>query len=170
MLELLIVRHAKAEAHNDGADHERHLTERGKAQALAQGQSLAAEGLIPSHILCSPATRTRETCAKLGEAWGSLPPVDMVASLYAFGDGSPYIEAISEMGKQQACLMVIGHNPSVHSLALRLASPENDRQILAELLQKYPTCTITRLQFAIDNWADLALGSGKILNLQSSGL
>ena len=170
MLELIILRHAKAVAESDGPDRERHLKERGKNQALAQGEWLKAQNLMPTHILCSPAARTRETCAKLGEAWASLPPIDMVASLYAFGDGSPYIEAIMEMGGKSPRLMIIGHNPSVHSLAMRLASPENNTQALTQLRQKYPTCSLAHLRFDISDWSELTTGSGELITFREPGI
>ena len=133
MLRLIIMRHAKAVAEGDGPDKERALTERGLKAAFTAGERLAKNHLIPGRILCSPATRTRQTLEQVMAGMGATPPVVLHESLYAFGDGTPYLEAIAEEGREIQTLMIIGHNPSVHSLALRLSGHGSEPDALADL-------------------------------------
>lgn len=162
MLRLIIMRHAKAVAEGDGPDKERALTERGLKAAFAAGERLAKNHLIPGRILCSPATRTRQTLEQVMAGMGVAPPVVLQESLYAFGDGSPYLEAIAEEGREIGTLMVIGHNPSVHSLALRLSGHGSDPQALSEMRGKYPTAATAVLAFDLPDWSAIGVGGGRL--------
>ena len=162
MLRLIIMRHAKAVAEGDGPDKERALTERGLKAAFAAGERLAKNHLIPGRILCSPATRTRQTLEQVMAGMGATPPVLLHESLYAFGDGSPYLEAIAEEGREIGTLMIIGHNPSVHSLALRLSGHGSDPHALSEMRSKYPTAAIAVLAFDLPDWSAIGVGGGRL--------
>lgn len=63
---LILLRHAKAEAHNL-EDFQRSLALRGRRQAIAVGEALTEEGLVPDLALVSAAARTKQT-------WESSPP------------------------------------------------------------------------------------------------
>ena len=58
---LILVRHAKSSWDLDVDDHERPLSGRGRRDAEAIGRLLALQSLRPDLVLCSTATRTRET-------------------------------------------------------------------------------------------------------------
>ncbi|MFI5495377.1 SixA phosphatase family protein [Actinoplanes sp. NPDC051859] len=58
---LILLRHAKAETPGELLDVERRLTDRGRRDASAAGSWLALQGLLPGLVLCSSATRTRQT-------------------------------------------------------------------------------------------------------------
>ncbi|HZI98950.1 MAG TPA: histidine phosphatase family protein, partial [Actinomycetales bacterium] len=58
---LLLIRHAKAAPDDDGGDHGRGLTARGRRDAAAIGRWLADNDLVPDLVLCSDARRARET-------------------------------------------------------------------------------------------------------------
>src|SRR4051794_39743100 len=88
---LVLLRHAKAETPGDTPDVQRQLTDKGRADATAAGAWLAAEGLRPDLVLCSPAIRTRQTwhgvAMWLGEAdpTGAAPDVRYEQRLYDGG-------------------------------------------------------------------------------------
>lgn len=63
-MRLLIVRHAEA-APGD-PDELRPLTQAGREQAQALGESLRADGVAPDVVLSSPLLRARETARALG--------------------------------------------------------------------------------------------------------
>lgn len=52
------------------------------------------------------------------------PPKTEVADLYDFGDGSR-LEAIRAHGGEAPFLMIVGHNPALQQLAVRLAGEGN---------------------------------------------
>ena len=71
-----MVRHAKAEPFG-ASDHERRLTDRGRAAAREAGEHLRLAGLEPDVVLVSSATRTRETWAELAHALDAEPEVTL---------------------------------------------------------------------------------------------
>lgn len=70
MGKLYVVRHAHAGSRgpDDGADQQRHLSDRGERQAEALGEQLAAAGI--TRLVSSPFERCVETLAPLGRRLG----------------------------------------------------------------------------------------------------
>ena len=121
MFELLLLRHAKsswAEFRQDDAD--RPLNARGREAARLMGRTIAAQGMLPGRVLCSPAARTRETWEIARKQLPAQPPVVIVDALYDFGDGDAVLEAIKLHGGTFSRLLVVAHNPAIQNLALRL--------------------------------------------------
>src|SRR4051812_24081928 len=59
---LYILRHAKTEPAASGQDdHKRQLMPRGREDARAIGRYLVRQGIRPKRVVCSTATRCRET-------------------------------------------------------------------------------------------------------------
>ena len=66
MKRLILMRHAKSDWGDPMLpDHDRPLNKRGRRAASALGHWMREAGLRPDQILCSSATRTQETCARL---------------------------------------------------------------------------------------------------------
>jgi len=61
---LLLLRHAKSDYPPGVADHERPLAPRGEREAKLAGNWLRAHAPSVDAVLCSTATRTRETLAR----------------------------------------------------------------------------------------------------------
>src|SRR6476659_7642568 len=75
---LMLLRHAKSDYPTGVADHERPLAPRGEREAGLAGDWLRAHAPAVDAVLCSTATRTRETLARTRiEA-----PVNYVDRLY----------------------------------------------------------------------------------------
>ena len=69
MRDLILLRHAHAEPAAAGeSDLDRPLSAEGLAEADAAGRWLAAQGLVPDRVLCSPARRSRETLEAVTKA------------------------------------------------------------------------------------------------------
>ena len=74
MRDLLLLRHAHADAAGAGqSDLARPLSATGRDEARAAGDWLREHGLRPDRVLCSPAARTRDTFAALGDIGGVAP-------------------------------------------------------------------------------------------------
>jgi phosphohistidine phosphatase len=106
---LVLVRHAKAESGEEAADHDRRLTGKGRAAAAEAGRWLAENVPAPDLVLCSSATRARQT----GEAFATSVPCDDVRvdrALYLAGAA----EVLNEVGAAAAATtVVVGHNPTM---------------------------------------------------------
>jgi len=116
---LILFRHGKAERDSDsGEDFDRRLTERGVRESAATAANLADMGLVPDLVLVSPAARTRETwtaaqAAFPGAAWRIEP------SLYHAEER--VIRKLAESaGETSNAVMVVGHNPGLQELTIRL--------------------------------------------------
>src|SRR5271155_4725006 len=101
---LVLLRHAKS-AYPDGvADHERPLAPRGEREAGLVGDWLRAHLPAIDAVLCSTATRTRETLARTGID----APVRYVDRLYDATAGT-VIGEINGVSDDVAVLLVVGH-------------------------------------------------------------
>jgi len=155
-LRLTLIRHTKSSWDNaHQPDHERPLNERGRRAATDLGKWLVTRGYVPELILCSSATRTRETCALLTEAMETVPEVEFVKELYHAGPE----QLMEVLGNHTAKdILVIGHNPGMSHLASTLAQtpPPNER------FSVYPTGATTVFDFAQDDWSEIGAGKGAV--------
>ena len=161
--ELLLLRHAKSAWDDPSlADHDRDLAPRGVKAAKRIGRELVARGLVPDLVLCSTACRARRTLELVLQAFATRPAVRELRSLY-LAPPSRLLEIIHRQAGMVGRLMLVGHDPGLHALAQRLAgmgAPE----ALESLAAKFPTGACARLGFVAASWADLAPGSGRLLD------
>jgi phosphohistidine phosphatase len=156
MLELILMRHAKSDWSDKAlGDFDRTLSKRGKTDAPRMGRELARRGLIPEKALCSPARRTRASLKLVLEEMAASPAVIYDETLYTFGDGLAYLERL-RMENHGAPLMLMGHNPSVQNLALRLCT-DGDPALLGAIGRKFPTAAAAIIMLPGENWSELAL-------------
>jgi|SRR6185369_9105882 phosphohistidine phosphatase len=121
---LVIMRHAKAEQPESTEDFARPLADRGRRDAAEAGNWLAGEKLIPDLVLCSPAMRTRTTWHEVAIAMatavgGGGSTVQYETDLYYHGLGAA-LRLIRGVDPAVRTLLVVGHNPTVSALSLRL--------------------------------------------------
>ena len=69
-MDLIILRHGKAEDSNPGGDSARELVEKGRQQAQRQAKLLKNAGLWPEIVLTSPLVRARQTAHEFCESAG----------------------------------------------------------------------------------------------------
>jgi phosphohistidine phosphatase len=122
---LVILRHAKAEAPGSTPDFERSLTTRGQNDSDAAGSWLASHDLRPDLVICSPATRTRQTwhgvAVALNQASpaGGTPEVHYEHTLYD-GGRTEVIDLLRAVPDTVGTVLVVGHNPTVSDVSLLL--------------------------------------------------
>ncbi len=58
-------------------------------------------------------------------------------------------------------LLVIGHNPGLHELALMLAG-KGDAKATKALSDNLPTSGLAMIDFEIDDWADVGFRKGRL--------
>ena len=145
---LILMRHGKAEQHAaSGGDFERALAPRGHNDAALMGKVLAKADLSPDLALVSSARRTRETWEATSPAFAGARS-ELRRDLY-HAEAQDVLAAIREEAPDSGTVMVVGHNPGLHELALRLAmGGPADPAMLAKLRGKFPTSTVA--VFAID--------------------
>ncbi|MBU2580700.1 MAG: histidine phosphatase family protein [Alphaproteobacteria bacterium] len=162
MRTLLLLRHAKSDWHNDLSDHERPLNKRGVKTAPAVAQYIAKSGLSPDRILCSDAVRARATLAlALPEMPPPQPAVEIDSRLY-LAAAETILKVIGDHAvDDEHRLMVVGHNPGIHALALTLVG-DGDKKALSALAMKFPTAALAVISFKTGNWNDIGPAGGRL--------
>ncbi|ATC23533.1 histidine phosphatase family protein [Caulobacter vibrioides] len=145
MERLILMRHGKAERHaQSGGDFERALAESGRADASLMGRVLAGLAYEPDLFLVSSARRTRETAEQVA-AHFSKARVEHLRDLY-HADPEEILQAVEDAVDAAGTVMVVGHNPGMHELALRLAVQAGASPIQSNKLRsRFPTSTVVVL-------------------------
>jgi phosphohistidine phosphatase len=148
MQRLILMRHGKAERAGLGDDDaERHLTQRGLADSRLMGKVLAGEGLAPDLALVSASARTQETWAAAAEFFPRAK-VQVRQGLYLASAGHMH-QAAEQSGVADQTLMIVGHNPGLHELALRLLREGGaPPSVVAKVGDGFPTATA--IAFTVD--------------------
>ena len=155
---LLLLRHAKSDYPAGVADHERPLAPRGIREAGLAGDWLRAHAPAVDAVLCSTATRTRETLARTQID----APVNYVDRLYDATPGA-VIDEINRVDPEVETLLVIGHEPTMSTLALGLATPDGSNSTAAERISaKFPTSAIAVLRTS-EPWDQLKLSGAALV-------
>jgi phosphohistidine phosphatase len=166
MRRLLLLRHAKTE-HDapSGRDRDRRLDNRGRSDAAEIGGWIGRHPPFPDSVMVSPATRSHQTWEIVWEAMkdrAPLPQVELVPELYG-ADPSQLLQTIrAASASDPQRLMVVGHNPGMHELALALTGSGDaaGRKALADNL---PTSGLAVFDFSVDDWADVAFRHGRLV-------
>jgi phosphohistidine phosphatase len=156
---LVVMRHAKSDYPNGVADHERPLAPRGIREAGLAGDWL--RGNVPpiEHVLCSSATRTRQTLDRTGVT----APVTYSEQLYGATPGT-MIDEINRVADDVSTLLVVGHEPTVSQVALGLAGPEtSDSEAVGQISMKFPTSGIAVLWVPV-SWSALELSCAGLVS------
>jgi phosphohistidine phosphatase len=163
MLRLSLLRHAKSGTDNPGlTDHERQLTRRGTSAARAVGRYIVENDLIPDVILCSDAVRTRATLSLILDACPAPKPgVSITGDLY-LATPAVILRTIAQASGSTNHIMVIGHNPGMHALALSLSADAESNSDLERLATKYPTAALALLTFEISDWSNIDTATGHL--------
>ena len=140
MTRVILVRHAKSDWGQGLPDHDRPLNDRGERAADAVGAWLAREGYRPDLVLCSDATRTRQTSARIWQAAGWSPEVRHDRALY---HAAPEAMLAALREAEADCIALVAHNPGTAMLAAMLVRtpPDHPR------FEDYPTAATTVLDF-----------------------
>ncbi|RBP99322.1 SixA phosphatase family protein [Bifidobacterium xylocopae] len=122
---LLIMRHAQAEPGVAGGDRMRPLSLQGRHQAEHVGRGLARHGWTPDRIVCSGATRTRQTLDQMLDSFGDGPRVDYREGLYSDGTQA-LLDELSASRSEDGILLVVAHEPTVSYCSRLLATTGSD--------------------------------------------
>jgi phosphohistidine phosphatase len=164
MHQLLLLRHAKSSWDQASLpDRDRPLNKRGRRAAAAIRNAMRELGLAPDVVLVSPARRTLETLAAL-DPWDDTPLVEPMERLYLASTGQllAILHGVSETVRS---LMIIGHNPGMHELAVTLAASggqSGSRQAKDRLAEGFPTAALAEFAIATP-WRRLATGGGQLV-------
>lgn len=118
---------------------------------------LKQRGIDPELVLCSTATRARQTLEGIEPAFGR-GSVRVESELYGAG-AAMLLAHLQAVPADVRSVMVIGHNPGLQDLALLLARNGSD-----ELAEKFPTAALATFAFR-STWSALDRGEAELVDL-----
>jgi len=160
MHQLILLRHAKSSWDDaNQPDRDRPLNQRGRMAATRMRSAMRDLGLCPDLVLVSSALRTRETLEAL-EPWPDTPLVEVMDALYLATAGQ-LMDAIRDVAETTRSVLVIGHNPGMHDLALTLVA-DPDTASARDMAAGFPTAALA--EFAVSApWSRLTPGGGRLI-------
>jgi phosphohistidine phosphatase len=124
-MELILLRHGKAEDLHAAGDYSRELVEKGRHQARNAAKALKAAGLLPEIVLCSPLKRARQTAEEFCKA-GHLAIPTVQAWLACGMQPAAALRELTEYADFKR-VAIIGHEPDFSQLIEWLLGAENNR-------------------------------------------
>ncbi|MGJ5208732.1 SixA phosphatase family protein [Bradyrhizobium sp. HKCCYLR20261] len=166
MRRLMLLRHAKTETDApSGRDQDRRLDERGHQDAAIIGDFIASRPPAPELVLVSTAVRAQQTWELARAAMQDrvpAPQVESVAELYAAEPMQILHQIRLAAAFDPKQLLVVGHNPGMHELALALTG-QGDAEARHELMRNMPTSGLAVFDFDTDDWGDVSFARGNLL-------
>lgn len=164
MHQLLLLRHANSTRDDpELADHARPLSERGRRAAAALRGTMRDLGLQPDVVLVSSARRTLETLAAL-EPWDETPLIEQLDRLY-MASAQQMLRLLRTTTETARSVLLVGHNPGVHDLALLLAGGADAARADPEcgrLAESFPAAALAELALSRP-WRALGSGGARLL-------
>ncbi len=120
-------------------------------------RAIGQRGLAFDIVLSSPSARTRQTLTLIGidAQWEEL--------LY-LADPHTLLGIVRALPAAAQSALVVGHNPGLHELVLKLARADADG-FRPRLLGKFPTGALALLDLDVESWSDVEPGCGTISEL-----
>lgn len=169
MRRLMLLRHAKTERANPGdRDRDRKLTKRGRSDASMIGAYMAHHGLVPDLALVSPATRAQETWRLAAAAFAQAPPMLSNDRIYN-ADTPRLLGVVGEARKEAHILIVVGHNPGLHDLAVLLIA-SGEVKARERIREKLPTSGLVVIDLPLDDWSLVHAQAGHLERFVSPSL
>ena len=164
MRQLLLLRHAKSAWDDPGqSDHARPLNPAGRAAAAAMRRAIGDLGLMPDVVLVSSARRTLQTLEAL-EPWVETPLVEPMDRLY-LASATQILGILRGVSETVRSVLVIGHNPGLHDLALTLTGAHAMSANLPPtraLAEGFPAGALAEFTVAAA-WRDIGEGGGRLV-------
>jgi phosphohistidine phosphatase len=153
MHQLLLLRHAKSSWDDPKlADRDRPLSKRGRRTAAVMRDAVRDLGLTPDLVLVSPSRRTLATLSAF-EPWDDTPLVEPVETLY-LASAEQLLAVLRDVNETVRSVMLIGHNPGLHKLAVLLAIASADSEATRRLAAGFPTAALVEFSVATQ-WQQL---------------
>lgn len=162
MHQLLLLRHAKSSWEDTSTpDRDRPLNARGRRATVAMRRAMRELGLDPDLILVSSATRTMETM-RLLEPWDDTPLIEPMDDLY-LASATHLLATLREVAETVRTVLLIGHNPGMHDLAMLLADPRGSAEQPARAVRDgFPTGALAEFSLTFP-WSRLDAGGGRLI-------
>jgi phosphohistidine phosphatase len=173
---LWLLRHAKTVTNPPpgGADFDRVLAPRGRRDGKALGRLFAGKGeglgpalknvARPEVALVSPAARTMATAELVFADMAEPPACVFYEGLYG-ADSDEVLAYVHKLDDDAAAVVVVGHNPTAHSLSQGLLAPSDKKGLSLVMRAGFPTCALGVYTFKAESWTEVNAGGAKLVDL-----
>lgn len=152
MKTLYLLRHASASWTASGLrDFDRPLDGHGKEAAPLVGRFILKKKLRVDLLLCSPATRARQTAALVTQSAGLSAELLYDERIYE-ADVARLLEVVAQAGESAEALMIVGHNPGMEEL-LRFLTNEQHQM---------PTAALACVSLDVERWGEAREHAGRL--------
>jgi phosphohistidine phosphatase len=146
MKSLHLLRHAKSSWKDPGLnDHDRPLNKRGRQTAKMMATYLRRAKIAPDLVICSTAMRAQQTLDPIIKAEKKPPKIVLVREIHE-GAQRKLWEQLWNLPESAKSVLLIGHNPALHDLALELAHADLNT-LLPSAGEKFPTGAMASFRF-----------------------
>ncbi|MBJ7457772.1 MAG: histidine phosphatase family protein [Thermoleophilaceae bacterium] len=160
MRRLYLLRHAKSSWELAGQlDYERGLTERGWNDCELIAELMLEHGIEPDFIYCSGARRARDTLKAVAHALPNDAKVEFEDAIYR-ASTKDLLDVLRGVPKKRRSVLLVGHNPSIHDLAVAIA---RESVGLERVAAKFPTAALAEFEYD-GNWSELAADTVDLAN------
>ena len=161
MKTIYMLRHAKSSWDDSSLpDHDRPLDERGRGAAPRVGAHMKEAGYLPDLVLCSTATRTRQTLDAVLSESEAEPAIEFQEELYLAGPGE-MLDLVRSVPDSVESVLLVGHNPGTGMLAAALSGDGSPERVHL-MGTKFPTAGLAIIELNVDRWKDIVSGCGSL--------
>ena len=156
MKKLYIIRHAKSDWTDITLDDfHRSLSNRGIKNATFMGKLLNQKNIKPDLIISSPALRAYSTAELIAK---EIEYDKVITANQFIYDASvdTLQEIITYISDDKDVVFLVGHNPSISSLAY----------LLGNLREDVPTCSIIEIDFHTDSWVNASRENSLLISYE----
>jgi len=157
----MLYRHAKSDWNQATTDHERPLNARGRrdarSMAVFMNTCFTREHCQPEQILCSTASRTRQTLAVLVDMLGYPPARTLFEDSLYLASREHLLQRVRMLESGLQRVMLVGHNDGLE-LLLELLCPDAPRKDNGRLLA---TANLAMIRLDTD-WRTIQPASGSL--------
>ncbi len=157
MKTIFFARHAKSNWGEEGvSDFDRPINSRGERDAPAMASYLEQCGYAVNQIISSDAARAMTTAIEYKKY---LTPDNDVLSEHALylASCSDITDIIENVSSEHSIVMMVGHNPGM---------AEAVNYYTDGSLYDMPTCSVAIVQFKVESWKSITIGSGDLLTFE----
>ncbi len=152
MKTLFLCRHAKSDWSASLPDHERPLNDRGIHSIPVVAQIWKDLSEVPELWLTSSAQRALRTAQLMSDAMDQEVVIKVEHKLYN-ADLNTWLKVIIDLTDSISAIAIFGHNPGITDTINYLCN---------STIGNLSTCSIAKLTFETNFWAELSQGTGNI--------
>lgn len=154
---LLYLRHGKSNTSIEaGTDEARTLLESGRERVKNTARAIREIGLIPDLIICSGATRARQTLEEVSKVFGDDAEVEYKYTLYRQIE-SEIVAVINQTANSVKNLMLIGHEPTASEISYYFSNREISNPDFTDYISQgisTAQCTVLESEKEFSKWEE----------------